>query len=331
MSARTKAYLALICCELLYGASQPIVKPVLEFITPSQFLFLRYLVAAPLVIPLIVRGLKQNHYSLRQWFRIIFIEAMSIGNLFLLYSGLSHISALQSSLILQARPIFVTIAGLIILNENIEKHEWIGLIISVAGTIIILTRPFFQHTDGFTSASFIGTAILLLSNLVYTTNTILIKKHYTKISKPMVSGIHMWIGLLMFGLYLIPTHRLPNPQLILSHPQIILATLYMAIFGSIISMTLSNYSLSKIEASEATLFLYLQPLVYIPLSVIWLNESLSSVQLLGMTLIFSGVWYASKRLSHRKHNLRHGLPLLQRLRLAMAEPELEKRHQPLHS
>lgn len=312
-SARKQAYIALIVCELIWGASQPIVKSALEFVSPTQFLFLRYLVAAPLVLPLIVRGFTRHHYSSLQLFKIILIESISILNLILVYTALSQITALQSSLILQTRPIFVTLAGLMILNETIERHEWLGLFFSILGTFTILAKPFFFHTEGLTSTAFIGTTILLISNIIYTANILLIKKHYPRISKTAISGIHMWVGLLITSLYVLFTNKLPDPVTVLSTPQILLPLFYMSILGSVVALTLSNFALGRIEASEATVFLYLQPLVYIPLSVLWLKEPLSSFQLLGMTLIFLGIAYSANR--PKKKILKHGLPVLRRLRL----------------
>lgn len=313
-SSRKKAYIALVLCELLWGASQPLVKPALEFVTPSQFLFLRYLIAAPLVLPLIYRGLKKYHYSPTQWLKIILIEGISIATLLLLYTALTQVSALQSSLILQTRPIFVTLAGLTILNETIESHEWTGLFFSILGTFIIIAKPFFIHSDGLTGASFIGSAILLISNLLYTANILLIKKHYRHISKTAISGVHMWIGAFIFSLYLGLSQQLPDFTVVFTNPAVLFPLLYMAFFGSVIALTLSNFALDRIEASEATIFLYLQPLVYIPLSVFWLKEVITPGQLLGMAFILLGVVYSAKRQSHKK-TLKHGLPLLYRLRL----------------
>lgn len=312
-SARKKAYLALISCALIWGASQPLVKSALEFVTPSQFLFLRYLIAVPLVIPLIVRSFKRNHYSFKKILMIILIESISIGTLFILYAGLTYVNALHSSLIIQTRPIFVTLAGLFLLNETIERHELFGLILSILGTFIILAKPFFLHYEGFTSDIFIGTSIIILSNLINAVNVILIKKHYKDISKPAISSIHMLVGLALFSLYLIPSGKLPDLNIFLIHPQVILPVFYMAILGSVVGLTLSNFALSKIEASEATLFSYLQPLVYIPLSIFWLNEAFEPIQFIGMTIVFLGIVSAASR--PKKKFLKHGIPLLNRLRL----------------
>jgi drug/metabolite transporter (DMT)-like permease len=320
LSARNQAYLALTIAALIWGASQPITKPALEFITPIQFIFLRFVIAAPLTIPLIIRGHRQHRLNGRQWLTVLGIEAVSVITLILVFTGLTYVSAFQSSLILQTRPIFVTLAGLIFLNENIRKHEWIGLLISVIGISAILFRPFFLHPDGLTSVSFIGTSILLLTNIMYTGTLMLIKKQYKSISKSAATGIHAWVGIIIASLFLIPTNNLPTMATILE-PTVLTAIIYMGIMSSIIALTLSHFAVGKIETSEATLFSYLQPLVYIPLTTLWLGEKIYSAQIVGMLCILFGVWYAERRPGKRKHKqlLKHGTPILWRIRLALSE------------
>lgn len=320
LTARNQAYLALIIAALIWGASQPITKPALEFITPIQFIFLRFAIAAPLTIPFIIRGHRQHRLNGRQWLTVLGVESISIVTLILVFTGLSYVSAFQSSLILQTRPIFVTLAGLIFLNENIKKHEWIGLLISVIGITAILFRPFFVHPDGLTSVSFIGTSILLLTNIMYTGTLMLIKKQYKMISKSAATGLHAWIGLFLAGLILVPTNSLPTVSTILE-PTVLTAIIYMGIMASIVALTLSHFAVGKIETSEATLFSYLQPLVYIPLTTLWLGEQIHPAQIAGMILILVGVWYAERRPGKKKSRklLKHGAPVLWRIRLALSE------------
>ena len=76
---------------------------------------------------------------------------------------------------------------------------------------------------------------------------------------------------------------------------VLLAVLYMSLFGSIIGLTAYIKGQDGMEASEASLFTYLQPLVYIPLSVLWLHEQLTLTMLVAMVLIGIGVYSAEKR------------------------------------
>lgn len=313
-SARKRAYLALIGCELIWGASQPLVKPALHFITPAQFLFLRYLCAAPLVIPLIVYGIRQTRFKPKDWLMIIITETMAICNLFILYTGLRYITSLQSSLIVNTRPIFMTIVGIMLLNEHEEGHEWIGLLASIIGTVLFLLSPLLGNGQSLSQFPLVGTLLVVTTNIIYTIVTMMVKKHYQNLNKLAISGIHMWLGVFLFSIYLGIQHQLPSLSLV-QIPSVMVAVIYMSLFGSIIALTLSNFGYATIEASEATLFYYLQPLVYVPLALVWLKESISVYQIVGMMLILVGVWWAERR--PRKHSsVHHGFPLLSRYQIA---------------
>lgn len=78
-------------------------------------------------------------------------------------------------------------------------------------------------------------------------------------------------------------------------PPAIYGIAYMAILSGIIAYISYQYALQKIEASEASVFYYLQPLFAIPVAVIFLQESLSLVFFVGALIIAAGVYLAEKR------------------------------------
>lgn len=321
-TARKQAYAAMIAYELLMGASQPIIKPLLSTISPSQFLFLRYLLAAIILTPLIIlRLFRSKRPNLRSLLWILFTETVGILNLLILYTGLQYVSALTSSLIINTRPIFMTIVGILFLAEHEDGHEWVGLSLSVLGAAIILLQPFFHQSMLLTDHTLIGISLIILTNVIFTLNTALVKTKYRQLDKLTISGIHMWLGLGLFFAYLFPTHTLPDLHLLLDS-QIAFGVFFMAIFGSVVGLILLTYAYTRIEASEASLFMYLQPAVYIPLSVIWLKEPFSPYQFLGIMLIFFGVWWAERRphKSRRPRFLTHGQPQLARIRLTQESP-----------
>ena len=71
--------------------------------------------------------------------------------------------------------------------------------------------------------------------------------------------------------------------------------IYGAIFGSIIGLTTYIKGQDGIEASEASLFTYLQPAIYIPLGYFLLQESASLLQIFSLLIIIFGVYIASRK------------------------------------
>ena len=132
--------------------------------------------------------------------------------------------------------------------------------------------------------------MILLQNLIWAGYLVLAKKTYRKYSKLAVTVISFWVGTITFFILSLPSG---NPILILSTEivqfQVLLAVIYMAVFGSIVGATTYLAGQNLIEISEASLFTYLQPLVAIPISIIFLHENLAPLTVLGMALIFIGV------------------------------------------
>lgn len=323
-SARIKAYLALAGAALIWGAAQPLIKPALHHIAPIQYMFLRYSVALPMGIVALFFIFKKYRPDIKTLLKILLIEGISLSNLLLLYTGLQYTTALQSALLLNLRPIFVTFLGIIILKEHEEKNEWIGLLLSVVGTAMVIIGPYLSNTPS-TQSSTLGNTLIVITNVIATSNTIFAKKTYKKVPKMFVTATNAINGFLYFGFFnLLLFGNLPIQAM--SNFNVALPVLYMGIFGTFIAMSLSIYGYDRIEASEAALFSYLEPLVYIPLTVFWLKESVSLMQIAGMAVIVVGVLWATKRITTKKQPLKHGIPLLDRLRIHEAPAKLPLHH-----
>ena len=101
MTNRQKAYLALTINALIWGAAFPIVKPVFDFLTPLQFLYLRFLVAGLISLPIFLYYYFKIHPKLSYLLKVLLIEACGTAlPLLILYEGLAKTSALEASLIL---------------------------------------------------------------------------------------------------------------------------------------------------------------------------------------------------------------------------------------
>jgi drug/metabolite transporter (DMT)-like permease len=92
-----------------------------------------------------------------------------------------------------------------------------------------------------------------------------------------------------FGVYLI------NQLKFYIADKAIYGVFYMAVFSGLIAYTLYNYGLSKIEATEASVFYYLQPVFGIPLGVFLLSERITLVFVISALLISIGVYFVEKR------------------------------------
>lgn len=300
MSSRLKAYLALLTMAVIWGIALPIVKPSLNFVSPYQFLYLRYLIATPLLLPVLIYYLLKLKPALKTVAKIALLEFFEIVvSLPILYQGLKMTSALEASLIGAAGPIFVVLGGIIFLHEREEKREWQGLALSFLGTVILVVEPFLTGRNNHLGFSFTGNLLILVHNLTYVIYTLTAKVWYRSLPKILVSAISYPVAFVGFFLILYFSGQSFSPQL-LTTPSVALAAGYMAVFGSIVAWTLFLYGQNLIEASEASLFTYLQGIVAIPAAVIWLNEKPSWPMLPAIALITAGVCLAEARFRKKK-------------------------------
>jgi len=296
---RRLAYLALLGNTLIWGAAFPIIKPALAFHSPYEFLFLRYAIAAPLILPILVHAkVKFTLPIKKKILPIIALEVIGVPLLLsLVYTALDHTTALSASLIGLTSPLFTIIAGVLFLKERETTKELKGLFIALIGTLILTLSPVFK--SALPTGDLVGNSLMFLYNILWALYLILAKKLYSGVPKILVSTISMWIGLFFFGGLVVISGGLPHFFLSLN-PSTLIAGGYMGILGSIIALTLYLYGQDKIEASEASLFTYLQAVVAIPTAYLLLHELPSPWQIVGALTICLGVYIGESKFRKKR-------------------------------
>lgn len=293
MSKKRKlAYFLLLINTIVWGAAAPIVKPALSFITPEQFLFYRFLLASVISFPIVLILFRRSPLPFSDFAKVVLLELVGTTLiLWLTYQSLKLTSAIDASVIYSTAPIFVTLSGIMFLRERETRIEWIGLGLALVGTVLVTAEPFIRSPLLIFSGSQLGNLLMLAQNIVWAGYLVVAKRFYRKRSKFLVTGISFWVGATSFFLLSLPDgNAFSTISSHLAIPSVSFAVLFMALFGSIIGATTYLVGQNLIEISEASIFTYLQPVVAVPLSVLWLKESLSPVTIMGMIVIGIGVY-----------------------------------------
>ena len=294
---RLKAYGLLLLTATFWGCSSPIVKYTLSFIDPVGFLFYRFILVSLLfLIPFLI-AIKKNPLAFPQFIKLLFIGIIGgPTTLLLIFYGADKTTAINASLIVAMAPVFIVLAGAWFLKEKVTKREFLGLAVAVFGTIFTVIQPILSN-GGFEKQHLQGNILLLLHNIVWTIYCILIKKESKRYSPIVLTAITFFSGLLILPpLFFLKNTAIPL-QTILSNFDLraIPGILYMSIFSSIIAYTTYNWGISLIEASEATIFTYLQPLFATPLAFFWLGEKITPPFLFGASFVALGVFLSEYR------------------------------------
>lgn len=285
-----------------WGAAFVAVKPAFDTTTPFRFLFYRHLLASVLVIPLFWHYRKQIQKLGGKVLTIIGIETIgSTIALSLLYAGLAQTTVLEAGLITTSLPLFITLGGIFLLKEKQEGHEWLGMLIAFAATLYLTVFPLLTNQE-MSGVSIFGNVLLIASNVANLFYFPLAKKHYAKLPKLMVTSISFVVAAVSF--FILSLFEVGSwdafsqaATIDFTSPAVLFATFYMAVFGSIIGLSAYMKGQDGIESSEAGLFYYLQPIIYIPLAFIVLGEVILTNQVIALAVILVGVVIAERRTS----------------------------------
>jgi drug/metabolite transporter (DMT)-like permease len=301
--ARKRAYLALLTTALIWGLAPPIIKYTLRFTSPLTFLFFRFLIVSLILfIPLIIK-LSKIKLNFKLCLEYLFLGLLGTPlTLLLLFYGMQKTAAINASLISIFTPILIILGGVLFLKETVTHQERWGISLVFAGAFLSVIEPIFKNGAG-ASQSLTGNLLIFGGSLAWASFSLLRRKAGERLDSFILSASSFVVGLIIllpfvtfrFSLSTFNSNAWPG-------------ILYMAILGSVVAYFTYIYGFSKIEASEATLFTYLEPVFSIPIAIIFLKETPSSLFLVGTVLIVVGVIISQARQPILAVGARHGRP-----------------------
>lgn len=283
---RLYAYSLLLINSVLWGFSPPIIKYSLQFITPTTFLFFRYLLATLLYFPIFLIYKNSNHHKINVKHHLSIALLGTPLTLLPLFYGLSITNSIDSSILESSSPIFVILGGLVYLKEKVTPKEWLGTIIALSGSLFLISQP--AISSGTNNQTILGNLLIVLSNIIWASFLLLSKKDHTD---PVYLSFFSYLLSVPFFLFV---SLISNNHLSL-HPLSMPGVFYMAVFGSITAFWAYQKAQQYVEASEAAIFSYLKPVFTIPLAYYWLHESFTKQDLIAIALILLGVYISEKK------------------------------------
>src|SRR3990167_5628985 len=165
------AVLALILANIIWGASFPIYKWSLENVPPFTFSFIRFFGGALIILPFVLRMLKVVKEDVPKLILVSFVSVTI--QIPLLFLGLQLSPSINAPIIVSSGPIFLIIASIIFLKENLKVKVLGGTLIGLGGVFLILLRPIIE--SGF-SGGLLGNLFIFMATLCGVGQAIILKK-----------------------------------------------------------------------------------------------------------------------------------------------------------
>lgn len=292
----TLIYTTLILCLIIWGGTSVVSK-----VTVSQFpvfttLFLRFVVANLLLIPVFIkdnpRRQLQRVKTERQW-QLVALGVIGVTvQMGAFFVGIQYASVLDASLILALAPMLICFAGWIFLRERWSPFNSLGIIIATVGLLIALYDP--NHNQ---PHSLVGNLGILISTLAIVAYAIGSKKVNKTFSPLAIITVSFMVGMITFAplaLWEYFTH--PNLSAAFT-PSVLWGILYLGIASSVIAYWLYEWALQHASAYKVGLLTFIQSLAGIILALLFLGEQLYPFYILGTALILIGVTLGISKLN----------------------------------
>lgn len=188
----------LLCVAILYGLEPIVAKLILERNDPMQVQFMRYSIAAILLLPLLfTKPIKR--LTKKQIFHILLLGFLGMGIASpLFYLGLKLTTGLNATLIEKSYPFLVFILAFFCLKERITIRKVFGTSLVILGVVLILSSSFLTEGTSIT----LGNLIVLGAMMAWAVWIILAKSFVKDIDPEILTVSGFIVGLFAMSVYL---------------------------------------------------------------------------------------------------------------------------------
>jgi len=289
-----KAYIMLILATSFWAGNFIVGKVATFFeIPPVSLNFYRWFFAWIVLAPFTMRQVILNKAIIKQ--NIFSILTMSFTSISVfnsaVYYGLNYTQVLNGVLMISTIPILIIIISSIFKTEKINILQIFGVLVSLLGVIIIITKMEFQKLLHFQLNK--GDLWILVAMLSWSIYSIIIKEKKINL-KPFV----LLQTLITFGvIMLIPFYclEISSGKFIPLNVPVFLTIAYVVLFAGIGAYIFWNKAVMTIGPNRSGVFLHLMPVFSSIMAIGLLGESFAKFHIVGALFIVIGIFLSSRK------------------------------------
>jgi len=264
-------------------------------IPPVALAFWRWIGAALVITGPALKFLRQDlPVLLKHWQVIFLLSALGIAAFnILVYSGLQYTQAINAFLIQSLLPVLIVAFSFLFFSEKICRAQAAGILISLCGAVMIITHGDFETVTTLRFNK--GELMIMTAVLCYAGYSVTLSKRPPVHPLSLIAAT-FWIGsviILPFFVWETLYVRTLQPD-----TSTVLVVCYVAIFPSILSYLCFNRGVELIGPNRAGTFIHLMPVYGSLMSIAILGEKFFWYHAIGIGLIVSGLYLASRKKRH---------------------------------
>ena len=288
---RLQAFLLLALANLFWSGNWIAGRALRDAFEPASLNFWRWTVATLVLAPFALPGLRGKLPVLRQHVGILLLLALTGVAVFqtLVYQGLRSTSAVNAVLLNSSLPMFMLLCSWAIERERASARQVAGMLISLAGIGVILSRGDAQALLQLQLHA--GDAWILLAMPVWGIYSVLLKRRPSALGAIEFLFVISLTGMLMLA-PVAAIQTLRAPLQLPSLPQA-LGVLYMGLAASVFAFIFWNRGVAIVGANAAGFTVHLLPAFGTILAILFLGEAFAGFHAAGIAVILAGVLLAT--------------------------------------
>ncbi|MEX2251841.1 MAG: EamA family transporter [Acidimicrobiia bacterium] len=220
-----------------------------------------------------------------EWRRVGVLGLLWLAIPFVIFPiAMQWIDSAVAGMLNGATPIFTAVVASILLWHLPGRLQMIGLVVGFAG-ILAIALP--SAGEGSTAA--VGVVLVVLATVCYAFATNIVVPLQQKYGSLAVMARMQWVAVALvtpYGIYGLTQSRFAWPSLA--------AMLAVGVLGTGVAMVLMGSLVGSVGPTRATFITYVIPIVALFLGVVFRDEVVSPIAILGVVLVIAGAILASR-------------------------------------
>ena len=203
---------------------------------------------------------------------------------FMYFFALTQVPVINAVLIGHLQPIFIILIGFLALKtDKLTKFDFIGITFMVFSGILVTTKTL-ENLSMFKLGT-IGDLLVLSATIAWATTAVAMRKYLRGVNAGVVTFYRFLFASIVFVMYLSLTSTIS------------ISNIYQILIGVVIGIgTILYYEgLKRIKAAQVSGLELSAPFFATILAFFVLGESVTIMQVIGIFLLFVGIYYLSKK------------------------------------
>ncbi|MBP2313840.1 DMT family transporter [Azospirillum soli] len=280
-----------VLCSALMASNVIFGRAAANIVPPVGLAFWRWLVAFLIILPMALPGLLAHRHTLRAaWKRYLLLGALGQGICgAVVYMGLEQTSATNAGLIYATSPVMIVMIAALWLGEKVTPRQTAGILVAMAGVLVILTRGDPQVLFRF--AFNVGDLLVLVGAVAWAVYTVLLRQSRTSLPVVTAFAANALAGVIVLApFYLWETLAFRTVPV---SAEAAVRIIGVALFASVLAFITYQKTIATMGPARAGTTLYVMPLWAAVAAWALLGEALQAFHLAGLALVLPGVALAT--------------------------------------